>query len=44
MASIKNVNSDTDYFRQKAIADPDLQHDPASVDGDAPIGSMHFNT
>lgn len=44
MASIKNVNSYTDYFRQKAIADPDLQHDPASEDGDAPIGSMHFNT
>lgn len=44
MASINNVNTYTDYFRQKAVADPDLQHDPASEDGDAPIGSMHFNT
>lgn len=44
MESIKNVNSYTDYFRQKAVSDPDLQHDPASEDGDAPIGSMHFNT
>lgn len=44
MASINNVNTYTDYFRQKAITDPDLQHDPAGEDGDAPIGSMHFNT
>lgn len=44
MASINNVDSYTDYFRQKAIADPDLQHNPLGEDGDAPIGSMHFNT
>jgi len=44
MASINTVGSYTDYFRQKAIADPDLQHNPLGEDGDAPIGSMHFNT
>jgi hypothetical protein len=44
MASINTVDSYTDYFRQKAIADPDLQHNPLGEDGDAPIGSMHFNT
>lgn len=37
-----NVARYTDYFRQLAVSHHQLQHDPLSETGDAPIGSKHF--
>lgn len=37
-----NVSSYTDYFRQLAVHQADLKHNPAGESGDAPVGSVHF--
>src|SRR6185295_4727327 len=37
-----NVSDYIDYFRQLAIHQVDLQHDPAGETGDAAPGSVHF--
>lgn len=36
------VSAYTDYFRQLAVHQVDLQHNPAGETGDAPPGSVHF--
>lgn len=36
------VSNYTDYFRQLAVHQADLQHDPAGETGDAAPGSVHF--
>jgi len=39
-----NVSLYTNYFRQKAIAHPLLQHDPAAEDANAEAGKRRFTT